>query len=447
MKKSRIIQLVALAGIVLFGSCSKSEKTTLSTPPFQIGQIVSSTSPLCGSIKGTMQSGKTYTVSCDVTVNKGDTLYLQPGVKVNITGKYSVNILGTFISVGNKDSVNWITYAGLNHSDVATQSPATDPAFSGSWYGINCDTTCALFVMKWTHVEFAGATVSAGEPAVSGLTAGSPSYMIFFQNINGKFILEDSWIYGSVDDAVHITSGLVSIMRNTFEKCGLNSGENLNIKSGSVGDVAYNLFIGGATNGFKSSNAGATAIQEKIYCYNNTIVDEGYRQSTPAGHGASINYEKQASGKIYNNLIVNSRVGLRIVNTDDTVNTAYGNNYNYGDSLSVVNMFYPPADVTRPQPTDIPATATWISNPASLVSANNPNFKNFPLPNYNYINVNYAAGFDFHLNTGSPAIGKGTTGFSALGKVAVNAIYGPSEVTQPGADIGAYQTNGTGNQH
>ena len=445
MKTAKMIGLALLAGVALLGACTKSQKTTVNTPPFQVGQAISDAAPLCGPIKGTMLSGKTYSVSCDVTVNKGDTLYMQPGVKVNITTKISMNIYGTFISAGTKDSVNWITYSGLSHADVPTESPASDPAFSGSWYGINCDTACALFVMKWTHVEYAGAMVTT--PPVFGLTASAPSFMIFYQNINGIFVLEDSWIYGTVDDAVHITSGKISVMRNTFEKCGLNSGENLNMKSGTVGDVAYNLFVGGAVNAIKASNAGATTIEANIYSYNNTIVDEGFRNSDYAGHGGSINYEKQGGGAVYNNLIVDSRVGLRVVNTADTAHLKYGNNYDYGDSLSLVSMFYPPADITQPQPTDIPATATWLSAPSSLVGANNPNFTSFTLPDYNYQNVNYAAGFNFRLSSGSPAIGKGYTGFSALAKIPVNAIYGPSEITQPGADIGAYQSNGVGNQH
>ena len=45
------------------------------------------------------------------------------------------------------------------------------------------------------------------------------------------------------------------------------------------------------------------------------------------------------------------------------------------------------------------------------------------------------------------AIGKGATTFSAQALVPQNATTGASEIDAPGADIGAYQSNGNGNKH
>jgi hypothetical protein len=449
---------IIAAGVLIFSSCKKSnDNVQVSTPPLQIGQAVSSSAPLSGAIKGTMLSGQTYTIDGNVTVNAGDTLLLQSGVTVKVTGPYSITVQGTFISLGTKDAPNWIT-TGTAHQDnpfsSISASLSNDPAFQGQWYGINCDTTCSLFVMKWTHVEFAGATMST--PPVSGLTANTASYEIFFQNPNGVFVLENSWIYGSTDDAVRITDGKIWVMGNTFEKTGSNTGESLNVKSGTVGDIAYNLFVGSATNGTKISNAGATAIQCNVTCYNNTYVDCGFRQSDYAGHGGSINLEKQGKALIYNNLIVNCRVGLRIVNTADTTDSNYGNTYFYGDSLSVADDFYSVGDVTHPQSSDIPSPSSYLPGSytlgavydgSSVVSVGNPGFVNFTLPNYNYQNVNYASGFDFHLSSSSPALGKGNTSFSPLAVVPVDPNFGATAIVDPGADIGCYESNGTGNQH
>ena len=60
--------------------------------------------------------------------------------------------------------------------------------------------------------------------------------------------------------------------------------------------------------------------------------------------------------------------------------------------------------------------------------------------------IAYATGFDFHLQSGSPAIGKGFTGFTAIASVPQGGNFG-ANITQPGIDIGAYQINGSGNQH
>lgn len=454
----KTLSSILVMGLLLFASCKKNnDNVQVSTPPLQVGQPVSNTSCLSGSIKGTMLAGQTYNVCGDITVNAGDTLLLQSGVTVKIGGKYNIIVKGTFISLGTAAKPNWIT-TGTTKTDNAYGSLASslsgDPAFKGQWYGINCDTTCPLFILKWTHVEFAGATFVTAP--VSGLTANTASFEIFFQNPRGVFDMEDSWIYGSSDDAVRITDGKIAVMRNTFEKTGSNTGESVNVKSGTVGDIAYNLFIGSATNGTKISNAGATAIQCNVHCYNNTYVDCGYRTDTYAGHGGSIDLEKQAKALIYNNLIVNSRVGLRIVSTADTTNSQYGNTYNYGDSLSIVNQFYSVGDATHPQTTDIPVFSTYLPagyqegaayNGVSVISAGNPSFKNFTLPNYQYQEYNYASGFDFHLNAGSPAIGKGYTSFGPLAVVPVDPNYGATAITAPGSDMGCYQSNGTGNQH
>lgn len=446
MKSIKMLQYAGVAGILLFTACKKNDTTTVSTPPLQIGQAVSDAQPLSGAIKGTMISGKTYTIASDVTVNKGDTLLLQSGVRVNMSANANIIVKGTFISLGTSDKPNWITYPNAAKQDNPNTPIGSDPAFMGYWGGINCDTTCSLFIMKWTHVEFCGAPFST--PPVNGVAAGDNSFAIMFQKMSGTFDLEDSWIYGSVDDAVRVTSGNINIMRNTFEKCGSNTGECVNVKSGTRGNIAYNLFVGGATNAIKASDAGATGTEENTYSYNNTIVDCGYRQATPSGHGGAVNYEKNGGGKIYNNLFVNDRVSLRIVNTADTANTRYGNNFFYGDSLTVVNSFYPSADATHPQATDVPVTSTWLSNPASLVGANNPMFKIFTLPSSNYKNIAYANGFDFHLQSGSPAIGKGSaTALTPMTLVPVDANFGATEVTAPGTDVGCYQSNGNGNKH
>jgi hypothetical protein len=455
---------IAAIGLLALASCSKTNSnssttttTTTTTTNTDTVALISNASPLSGNVSGVMGSGRTYTLSGDITVPAGDTLTLQSGVTIKIPGKYDIIVRGSFVSLGTQAAPNWIT-SGTAHQDQPfanlTAALTSDPAYQGQWMGINCDTSCALFVMKWTHLEFGGATFN--QAPVAGTTAGTASFLIMFQNLNGIFDLEDSWIYGSTDDAVRVTEGNMNVMRNTFEKCGSNTGEALNVKSGTVGDEAYNVFVGASTNGSKISNAGATTIECNVHCYNNTYIDCGFRNATPSGHGGSINLEKDGEAYIYNNLIVNCRVGLRIVNTADTNNAKYGNTYFYGDSADITGEFYSVGDVTHPQTTDIPLPSSYLPGNYVLgasydgsaeIGKNNPSFKNFSLPNTNYQNVDNNNGFDFHLASGSPAIGVGTTNFAPLAKVKVDPNYGATEITLPGADMGAYQSNGTGNKH
>jgi hypothetical protein len=459
--KNKIIIFICmvLVPFIFFPSCKKTDDTfTVSRHQTTAGAAVSDAAPLCGSIKGTMLTGKTYEISCDVIVNKGDTLLLQPGVTIKVDPNVAIIVKGTFISLGTQAQPNWIsTFTGK--TDNAGASPTTDPAYAGKWFGINCDTSCSLFVMKWTHVEFAGAVWSS--VPVSGLATNTPSWAVFFQKINGSCIIEDSWFYGGSDVAVQISFGKIGIFRNTFEKNGQFGGESINAKSGAVGDIAYNLFVGAATNAAKISNSGASPVQCNINFYNNTLVNCGYRQATYAAHGAGINYEKQAKGKIYNNLMVNDRLGLRIVNTADTANTFYGYNFCYVDSQTNANNIYPVGDVTKPMPTDIPNINVLIPTlnttyhlggaytaPSSILGANNPAFLNFPLPQSGYQKIAYTSGYDFHLTAASAAAGKGTTtAFSPLAVVPVDPTYGATEIPAPGTDAGCYQLNATGNHH
>jgi hypothetical protein len=272
-----------------------------------------------------------------------------------------------------------------------------------------------------------------------------------------------------VDDPFRILGGKIAILRNTFEKCGYTGGEAMNAKAGTIGDFAYNLCIGMATNGPKLSNAGAiTGVPgSNVRMYNNTIVNCGYRRAA-AGRGGSIDFEQDAAGMAYNNIIVNCKFGLRIVQNPiaDTANIRYGYNLNYGDSLSVINQFIPSLSISTaisaPQSTNIPNDFAYLregwklgdtaaySSPATLIGANNPQFINGPVPlpsGYNLRDIAVVGSYNFGLKPTSPCIGAGFTGFSPRGDVPVDPVYGVTELTPPGRDLGAYQSNGKGNHH
>jgi len=465
----RIKNLLPAILLIAFAGCKKwDESLSLATPVVKAAQPISDAAPLCGPIKGTMLTGKTYTISCDVIVNPGDTLMIQPGVHINVTHKAGIFVQGSLISLGTKANPNWITVDSLAalKNDAPNQNPTTDPAFSGGWPGIYCASTCPMLILKWTHVEFGGSALSIAQGALVNQSSGT-AFSILFQNPKGIFVMEDSWLYGGVDDPIRISNGKICFMRSTFEKAGLKGGDCLNCKGGTVGDMAYNLFVGVATNGQKASNKGLPvgAQQTNINMWNNTFISCGYRQ-IQTGRGADIDFEEGARGMAYNNLMVNCKFGIRIVNNPaaDTVNIRYGNNYSYADSLSVANQIYPTnaglsGGWTAPQATDIPDYHSFLPanyqygdtyDGSSVVGKNNPLFYNFPLPVPNNVplrGIQAVGKYDFRLQAGSPAIGKGYLEMSPLATVPVDPIYGITEITKPGIDIGAFQSNGTGNQH
>lgn len=470
------ISVLAITVAIIVASCSKSsDSTTVSQAQVQVGQQVSNSAPLSGAIKGTMEAGLTYVVDGDVTVNAGDTLLIQKGVTVQVKNGANFFVNGTLVSLGTKDAPVTIT----DPSRVKTSGPSTastDSAYAGGWGGIWCSPTCPLLVIKWTHLDFAGAglqTIPFAGPSVGD------QYAIYFGNTTGVFVLEDSWIYGTPDDAIRFYGGNVFLVRNTTEKCGGTGGDGFNAKGGTQGVMAYNMIIGGATNGTKSANDGSTGRQCMIYMFNNTYVNDGFRNvKTFGARGGSLEVENNSRAVCYNNLVVDCQFGLRIAGGNDVTakvyladttgphsgdfiqQTAYGHNLYYVDNAAMAGQIVPTnvaqAVVTHPQSTDIPDMASFLGptytfgmqyDGSALVGQNNPMFVNYPLPNSNYLTQASVDNYDFHLKSGSPAIGKGYTGFTVPVNVPIDANFGATAPVTPGKDIGAYQADGSGNQH
>jgi hypothetical protein len=452
--------LLVLCVAALFAAC-KASTSAVSTPQYQVGSIITGDT-LSGAIKGTMQAGKTYYFDSNLTINAGDTVVMQSGVSLlslytpSASGSgYApmITVHGTFFSLGTQSAQNYIGPIPAN------RNPAW--RFAGCWGGIQGDTTAGDLVIKWTHLEYAGGVAGAAAlPSV--YSPGDPLYMLEYQNPNSNLILEDSWFNGCTDDCVHINGAKASIMRNTFENDSYDGGESLNFKNGTIGNVAFNLFLGSCTNGTKISNAGGTGLECNIYVYNNTFVNTGWRQ-TETAHGGSVELEKLGSAVLYNNLFVNCQKCIRIPagsSVGDTANSHYDYNYYYGQAAVILTEFYPPdgcqyvtahniADTTTPQDHN-PMFVSYNVNQFDFTSAALQwpiDTANMPIQMMQQSGTGWS--WNFNLASGSPAIGKGTTtAFVPLTNVIMRSNASlDADPTPPNADMGAYPTNGTGNQH
>ncbi|MDO6434954.1 hypothetical protein Q4E93_30350 [Flavitalea sp. BT771] len=434
--------------VVLLGACHKEETVHVSARKEYISQPITSDT-LTGAIKGTLLGGKTYYFSRDIIINEGDTVLMQEGARLIAIGdgktaetSPQVTCNGTFISLGTAGHNNFIT--------VPEELRTTANIGKGFWGGIQCGATSGDVILKWTHIEFAGGPAGAA-PDLSVFKPKDPRNCLSYTNINGNFIMEDCWVYGTKDDGMRILHGHVSVMRNTFEACGLSGGEAFNLKNGCLGDVAYNLVIGAATNGFKVSNSGDGPVQTKIYLYNNTILNCGFRQQK-TGRGGSINYEKNAQGKIYNNMIINCKYGLRLTPDADMINTAYNHQFFYANDPRLISEFYA---------SDGKGVAQGADVRSATPKANNPLFATYDVNQFDYmtagtltldisqmpIGIINAQAYDLSLLPGSPALLKGDAdAFKAQRTVPQGGAYGASTLN-PNTDMGAYPTNGPGNLH
>jgi len=472
MKKLLIVVTAVMALVV--ASCKKPDNTPANTG-YQWGQTLSSDT-IPAILSGTLAAGKTYYLYASTVIPAGDTLVIQPGctiwVEPSVSNPPSITVKGTLLSLGTQGSPIYIS--SFLKKETQAEAGSKDPAFTSTsrWLGINGDVSCNLMVFKWTHVDFTGAEFGA-TPPISALSPSSPSYAIFYQNadLKGQFILEDSWVYGSGVDAVRVQGGNINVMRNTFEKCGYTGGNAINVQGGTLGNIAYNVVIGAATNGINVSNANAPAggPETNILVYNNTIVNCGYRQSPQTGEGGSINFEYGAEGQAWNNLLIDCRVGLRMNSgaaAPDITNVQYGYTYYYVDVDSTAGQIYPATYLTMPMATDIPTPTSYLYSGFTtgdttgavaeslavsiMVSKYNPIFINYALPNYLPYFIDYVGNYSFRLQSTSPAIGKGTTVLGANpnpATITIDPNFGSSAITPIGGDPGAYQYNATGNQH
>ncbi len=457
--------LTAASLLFALSACHKAELRDIAQPVVRISSPITSDT-LKGTVRGTMLSGKTYYFKSDITVNDGDTLLMQSGVNLiaigdgkTYTTSPEIRVHGTFISLGTRANPNYITVA--SSADIHTQAAAGNytNVFLGLWGGIIFSPAAATTanpspaggdgIFKWTHLELAGGPSGPGDDPTVYTSQGSPRYLIYFGNIKKNFVLEDSWIFGTKDDAIRTAGGKISIMRNTFEAGGQAGGEFFNMKSGTVGDLAYNMLIGAATNALKASDAGSTGVQCNVNMYNNTMINCGLRQ-TKSGRGGSIDYEKSARGVIYNNLIANCRFGLRLTSDADLKNIAYNNQYYYGTSQAIVTQFLAADGVAAFQPNDIHT---------AMPMQNNPLFYTYNIDQFNYASnpgplvasqqpayIVTVGSSNFRLQANSPAGSIGKVNFQPLNAVTSTGSLAAT-ITPPGKDVGAYQMDGTGNQH
>jgi hypothetical protein len=445
---SRKTGVYSLPFALLFAlGCHKEETVSISQAKISAGQSIT-TDTLTGTVKGTLLGGKTYYFKTDITINQGDTLLMQEGSKLLAIGdgkstatSPQITCNGTFISLGSANSHNFIT--------VPDDQRTTANIGKGFWGGIQCGAGSGDVILKWTHLEFAGGPAGpAADPAV--FASGDPRNALSYTNVNGRFIMEDCWVYGTTDDGMRILHGKVSVMRNTFEACGKAGGEGFNLKNGTLGDVAFNVSIGCATNAFKVSNSGAGAVQTNINVYNNTMLSCGFRQ-VKSGRGGSINFEKGAQGKIYNNVVINCRFGLRVTADADTAHVAYNNQFYYANDQRIINQFNAGDGVVISKTADIRSAAPKSNNPVfAQYNVDQFDFSTAAVPmdiSAMPLAIITAGSYNFSLLPGSPALKKANADvFAPMKSVPQGGLYGATTMN-PGVDMGAYQSDGSGNLH
>jgi hypothetical protein len=413
MKKINLL-LVIIALLTLSAVSCKKDTVTPTPSPLAFTGLNHN---LKGVIKGVMKQDTTYYLVDNVTVNKGDTLTIQPGAIVKANGNYSFNVSGNFICVGTDAK-----------PIVLTTSFGSPVLGFGYWGGIQADSNALNVQIKYTHIDWTGGPAADLSTQAAIDIEGTQAH-----DYGAKIIIENNWFFGSVDDGIHLAGQIhVSIKRNVMQHLGGPDGESMNIKSGVVGDIAYNYIWAAANNCIKLST-GSSLPQVAMNIFNNTFVNSGWRKVGEFTEGILI--DKNAVANIYNNILVGCRNGINVTSKADYANCKVGNNlvYAINDSL-FINVF----------PGKIAASATDITG-SGITKCNTVFTKwdqNVDLVNPIFSDINVPS-----LAANSPAKAKGATTLVGSTKLSTYFTITGATADVLNTDMGAYTTDGSGNKH
>ena len=233
--------------------------------------------------------------------------------------------------------------------------------------------------------------------------------------------MSNCFFHDNYNDQTYFTGGKGVIVGNVFADSGnaADGGEAINVKSGCKLDVANNLIYNACTNALKLSNAGnsETVPLTDMTVYNNTIVNCGWRRSKNK-KGGSIWVEKAARPVMVNNLIYDSRFGLKQPKQDgaDMDNSRMTPNYYFASTAKGVEQMAKNASLGIWYDTDVHS---------SMAGEGDPLFRNFSQTPK--ININcevddpmegaplaYDKSWNFTLFSGSPALVGGVTDFARI---------------------------------
>lgn len=364
--------------------------------------------------KGSLVWTKDTTLEESVEIPVGTSLYIEPGVTV--TCKSDVQVPVEIVVLGN------LYCMGTAEHPVTITSDTKKPA---DWGGIICGYNSEEVVLNHVDIAYAGATPTESSASFQNklfkttIDGGVPAF--HFCNVNGKFVMANSYFHDNYNDQTYFTGGQGVIINNVFADSGnaADGGEAINVKSGCKLDIANNLIYNACTNAFKLSNAGnsETIPLTEMTAYNNTIVNCGWRRSKNK-KGGSVWVEKAAKPVFVNNLIYDSRFGLKQPKQDgaDMENARMTPNYYFASTETGVKQMAKDASLGIWYDTDIHSASAGDKNPL---------FKNFRQSDKMNINCEvdaveegapfaYDKTWDFSLLAGSLALTGGVTDFSRL---------------------------------
>jgi len=406
MKKINTLACMLLMAAATTVFCTSCENDNINPYDYSNGE----NKTIAGSIIWT----KDTTLSESVEIPVGTSLYIAPGVTV--TCKSAVQVPVEIVVLGN------LYCLGTEENPVTFTSDTKKPE---DWGGIICGYNSEEVVLNHVDIAYGGATPTESSVSFQNklfkttLDGGVPAF--HFCNVNGKFVVNDCFFHDNYNDQTYFTGGQGIITNNIFADSGnaADGGEAINVKAGCKLDVANNIIYNACTNAFKLSNAGNSEVipLSEMTAYNNTIIDCGWRRSKNK-KGGSVWVEKAAKPIFVNNLIYDSRYGLKQPKQDgaDMEHSRLTPNYYFASTETGVKQMEKGASLGIWFDSDIKSTEAGQLNPL---------FKNFRQSEKMDVNCEdddvakgaplaFDKAWDFNFQEGSPALSGGVTDFVRL---------------------------------
>ena len=406
MKKINILACMLLMAAATTVFCTSCENDNINPYDYSNGE----NKTIAGSIIWT----KDTTLSESVEIPVGTSLYIAPGVTV--TCKSAVQVPVEIVVLGN------LYCLGTEENPVTFTSDTKKPE---DWGGIICGYNSEEVVLNHVDIAYGGATPTESSVSFQNklfkttLDGGVPAF--HFCNVNGKFVVNDCFFHDNYNDQTYFTGGQGIITNNIFADSGnaADGGEAINVKAGCKLDVANNIIYNACTNAFKLSNAGNSEVipLSEMTAYNNTIIDCGWRRSKNK-KGGSVWVEKAAKPIFVNNLIYDSRYGLKQPKQDgaDMEHSRLTPNYYFASTETGVKQMAKGASLGFWFDSDIKSTVAGQLNPL---------FKSFRQSEKMDVNCEdddvakgaplaFDKAWDFNFQEGSPALSGGVTDFVRL---------------------------------
>ena len=347
------------------------------------------------------------TLSESVEIPVGTSLYIEPGVTV--TCKADVQVPVEVVVLGN------LYCLGTAEKPVTFTSDRKKPE---AWGGIICGYNSEEVVLNHVDIAYAGATPTESSASFQNklfkttIDGGVPAF--HFCNVNGKFVIANSFFHDNYNDQTYFTGGNGVIAGNIFADSGnaADGGEAINVKAGCKLDVANNVIYDACTNAFKLSNSGnsETIPLTQITVYNNTMVNCGWRR-TKNKKGGCVWLEKASAPVFANNLVYDCRYGMKQPKKDgaNLKDACVAPNYYYASTQKGVDQMAKTADLIIWNDNDIKSQVPGQLNPLFKAFTQNPAMnincevddasKGAPLP--------YDRNWNFNVQAGSPALSGG----------------------------------------